>query len=63
MRRHAATSRAGRKIIPTAECFARWYSSLLTLMRVMPQACVPHDAQTSGLLGSPDRHAEGMLSA
>jgi len=41
-------------MIPTVECFDRWYSSLLTLMR---------RAQTSGLLGSPDRHAEGMLSA
>jgi len=51
------------RVIPTVECFDRWYSSLLTLMRVMPQACVPHDAQTSGLLGSPDRHAEGMLCA
>jgi len=51
------------KVIPTAECFDRWYSSLHTLKRVMPQACVPHDAQTSGLPGSPDRHAEGMLSA
>jgi len=41
-------------LISPVECFDRWYSSLHTLMR---------RAQTSGLLGSPDRHAEGMLFA
>jgi len=51
--------RGAGDVIPSVECFDRWYSSLLTLMRVMPQACVPHDAQTSGLLGSPDHRRIG----
>jgi len=46
--------RTGVTFIPTAECFDRWYSSLLTLMRRV---------QTSGLLGSPDRRRAAFAAS
>jgi hypothetical protein len=37
--------------MPTVHCMGRWYSAFLTLRRVVPEARLRRDAQTSGSLG------------